>query len=255
MSAFEIFSSEFLGTALMICVATMVCGAGSLRGSKAKAAGWVFTSLGWGLAVYVGVYGAWKTGGHLNPSVTMAKVFAHAFDPTVTLNSAALSKGGIPVTFGNVMLYLAGQFTGAFSGALVGYLALKDQYDQDLEPEIKLSTFCTVPAIRHYSQNLLGEIICTTVLILWITTQGGTMTQVGPLASALVITVLVMAMGPITGAAMNPARDLMPRLVHQLAPIKGKGSSDWSYAWVPTVGPIIGAAVGVLVAFVLGMAA
>lgn len=253
ITLWQMFGSEFLGTALMMTVAVMVCGSRVLPKTGAFKGDWINAALGWGLAVFVGVYAAWPTGGHLNPAVTFAKVVRWMFDPTTTLNGVALNKGGIPVTAGNVALYVVAQFLGAFVGSVVGFLAIRKHFDEPAEPDAKLTIFCTKPALKSPLWNTVSEIICTTILVIWITVNGGTPTQVGPLAVAFVITVLVMGMGGVSGAAMNPARDFSPRLAHFVLPIKGKGDSDWGYAWVPFVGPLIGAALGVVIPILFGV--
>lgn len=255
LSLWQMFGSEFLGTALMITIAVMVCGSRALPKTGAFKGDWINAALGWGLAVFVGVYAAWPTGGHLNPIVTLARVLRHCFDSTATLNAVALSEGGIPVTAGNVAVYIIAQFVGAFVGAVVGFAAIRKHFDEEAEPDAKLTIFCTKPALKSPLWNTVSEIICTFVLVTWVFVNGGTPTQVGPLAVAFVITVLVMGMGGVSGAAMNPARDCSPRLAHYLLPIKGKGDSDWGYAWVPFVGPLIGGALGVLIPTAFGLIA
>ena len=251
----QMFGSEFLGTLLMIAIAVMVCGSRSLPKTGAYKGDWINASLGWGLAVFVGVYAAWPTGGHLNPIVTLARVLRHALDPNATLNGVALDEGGIPVTAAAVAVYIVAQFAGAFVGAVIGFCAIRRHFDEPADPDAKLTIFCTKPALKSPLWNTVTEAICTFVLVTWVFVNGGTPTQVGPLAVALVITVLVMGVGGVSGAAMNPARDLMPRLAHQLLPIRGKGDSDWGYAWVPCVGPLIGGALGVLIPSALGLIA
>lgn len=254
-TGWDAFSSEFLGTAMMMAVGTAVTACNVLPKSKGRNAGWVLVTLGWGFAVFVGVYGAWKTGGHLNPAVTVGRVVAHAFDPDVTLNGFAMGKGGLAVSAGNVLLYFAGQFLGAFVGTVIAWLAFRRHYNEDLDPAQKLGTFSTGPAIRSYGDNFFTEFIATAILMTWILVSGGTPTQIGPLAVALVIVVIGMGLGGPTGYALNPARDLSPRIAHAILPIKGKGGSDWGYAWIPILGPLAGAAFGAVVAYVFGMAA
>ena len=190
----------------------------------------------------------------MNPAVTVAKVVAYWFDPAVTLNGAAVgSATAVDVTFGNVLVYLAAQFLGAFVGAVLAYLAFKKQFDQDCDPALKLGVFSTGPEVRSYGWNLVTEAIGTAVLIVFVMVAGGTPSAVGPLAVALVIVGIGASLGGPTGYAINPARDLGPRIAHAVLPIKGKGGSDWGYAWVPVVGPIIGAVVAVVVVYLLGL--
>ena len=250
----DVFASEFFGTTMLLLLGAGVVATNLLPKSKGRGGGWLMINWGWGLAVFVGVYAAWKTGGHLNPAVTVAKVVAYWFDPEVTLNGAAVgSATAVDVTFGNVLVYFAAQFLGAFVGAVLAYLAFKKQFDQDCDPALKLGVFSTGPEVRSYGWNLATEAIATAVLIVFVMVAGGTPSAVGPLAVALVIVGIGASLGGPTGYAINPARDLGPRIAHAVLPIKGKGGSDWGYAWVPVVGPIIGAVVAVVVVYLLGL--
>ena len=250
----DVFASEFFGTTMLLLLGAGVVATNLLPKSKGRGGGWLMINWGWGLAVFVGVYAAWKTGGHLNPAVTVAKVVAYWFDPEVTLNGAAVgSATAVDVTFGNVLVYFAAQFLGAFVGAVLAYLAFKKQFDQDCDPALKLGVFSTGPEVRSYGWNLVTEAIGTAVLIVFVMVAGGTPSAVGPLAVALVIVGIGASLGGPTGYAINPARDLGPRIAHAVLPIKGKGGSDWGYAWVPVVGPIIGAVVAVVVVYLLGL--
>lgn len=250
----DVFASEFFGTTMLLLLGAGVVATNLLPKSKGRGGGWLMINWGWGLAVFVGVYAAWKTGGHLNPAVTVAKVVAYWFDPAVTLNGAAVgSATAVDVTFGNVLVYFAAQFLGAFVGAVLAYLAFKKQFDQDCDPALKLGVFSTGPEVRSYGWNLATEAIATAVLIVFVMVAGGTPSAVGPLAVALVIVGIGASLGGPTGYAINPARDLGPRIAHAVLPIKGKGGSDWGYAWVPVVGPIIGAVVAVVVVYLLGL--
>ncbi len=249
----QIFGSEFIGTTLMLAIAVTVCASRVLPKTGAYRSDWLNAALGWGLAVYVGVYAAWITGGHLNPSVTFARVIRYLCDSTTTLNGVALDDGGIPVTALNVAVYIIAQFMGAFVGSCIGFAATRKHFDESADPDAKLTIFCTKPALKSPLWNTVSEMIATCILVLWVFVNGGTPTEVGPLAVAFVITVLVMGLGGVSGAAMNPARDLGPRLAHCVLPIAGKGDSDWSYAWVPVVGPLIGATLGVIIPTVFGL--
>jgi glycerol uptake facilitator protein len=251
----DMFSSEFLGTAIMMTIGTAVTAAVFLPRSKASNSGWVVVTLGWGFAVFAGCYGAWKTGAHLNPSVTVAKVVAHGFDGSVTLNGLPVGQGGIPVSAGNVGIYLAAQFLGAFVGAVLAWLALKRQYDQPTEPGVKLGTFATGPAVRSYGWNFVTEVVATGILVAWVLVSGGTPTQIGPLAVALVIVTIGMGLGGATGYALNPARDLSPRIAYTILPIPGKTPADWSYSWIPITAPIVGSSLATVAVYALGMAA
>lgn len=249
----QMFGSEFIGTTLMLAIGVMVGASRTLPKTGAYRGDWINAALGWGLAVYVGVYAAWITGGHLNPAVTFARVIRHWIDPSATLNGVALDEGGIPVTAVNVLVYVVAQFLGAFVGSCIGFLATRRHFDEDADPDVKLTIFATKPALKSPLWNTVTEAVGTCILVLWVMVNGGTPTEVGPLATALVITVLVMGLGGVSGAALNPARDFSPRLAHAVLPISGKGDSDWGYAWVPFVGPLIGAALGVLIPTAFGL--
>ncbi len=245
----QIFWSEFLGTAVLLLLGGGVVATNLLPKSKGKGGGWLLINWGWGLAVFAGVYVAFRTGGHLNPAVTIAKVVGNMFDPSVTLNGPAVEAGGIPVTGTNVAIYIVAQFLGAFVGAILCWLTFKKHFDEDCDPALKLGVFSTGPEIRSYGWNCLTEAIGTAVLILWVYVSGYTETAIGPLGVALIIVVIGNSLGGPTGYAINPARDLGPRIAHAILPIKGKGGSDWGYSWVPVVGPIIGAIVGTVIYF------
>ena len=253
ISGVQMFWSEFMGTALMMAIAFMVAASRSLPRTGAYRADWINASVGWGLAVYIGVYAGWRTGGHLNPAVTLARVVGHWIDPQATLNGLAMGKGGIPVTLANVAIFISAQFLGAFFGSCLGYLGTRKHFELPTDSDTKLMVFCTKPAIRSNFWNLTSEAIGTAILVAWVFLNGGTPTQVGPLGVALVITVLVMALGGVSGAAMNPARDFSARLAYCLLPMSGEKDADWSYAWIPFVGPIVGACIGVLAPAWMGL--
>jgi glycerol uptake facilitator protein len=154
----------------------------------------------------------------------------------------------VAVDFASTLTYLGGEMLGAFLGAVVCWLAYKQHFDAEEEAASKLAVFSTGPAIRSSSWNLVTEIIGTFVLVFVILTFGGTPSGLGPLAVALLVVGIGVSLGGPTGYAINPARDLGPRIAHALLPIKGKGSSDWGYSWIPVVGPLVGGALGGLVA-------
>jgi len=234
-----VFVSEVLGTAMLLLLGCGVVANVLLGKSKGKDGGWLLINFGWGLGVFAGVYVAYKSGAHLNPAVTLGLV-ANGVDEFVP---------GIDVTFGSTLVYLAGEFTGAFIGAVVTWLAYKDHFDdEDAAPEAKLAVFSTGPAIRNYAWNVVTEVIGTFVLVFVILCFGQTPTEIGPLAVALLVVGIGISLGGPTGYAINPARDLSPRIAHALLPFRGKGDSDWSYAWVPVVGPIIGGVLAGIVA-------
>jgi glycerol uptake facilitator protein len=221
--------SEILGTAILIVLGAGVVATVLLPKSKGFNGGWLLICFGWGFAVFAGVYVAYKSGGHLNPAVTLGLLaggidFAKGIDPTVP----------------NMLVYWAAQMIGAFLGAVVAFLAFKKHFDLEADPAEKLGIFATGPAIRSYGWNLVTEFIGTFVLVFWVVISGKTPTQIGPLAVALLIVGIGASLGGPTGYAINPARDLGPRIAHFVLPIKGKGSSDWAYSWVPVLGPLAG---------------
>jgi glycerol uptake facilitator protein len=199
-----------------------------LKGTKGNGGGWLLINFGWGLGVFVGVYVAFKSGAHLNPAVTLA----------LTLNGT--------IDFSQSLIYYAAELVGAFLGAVVAWLAYKEHFDAEEDPALKLAVFSTGPAMRNYGWNLVTEIIGTFVLIFWILVSGGSPSGLGPLAVALVVVGIGASLGGPTGYAINPARDLAPRIAHAILPIKGKGDSDWGYSWVPVVGPLVGAVLAYL---------
>ncbi|WP_130866599.1 MIP/aquaporin family protein [Acidipropionibacterium timonense] len=231
-----IFGSEFLGTMILIILGVGVVANNLLPKSKGNPApGSLQINWGWGFGVMFGVYAAYKTGGHLNPAVTVGLAIA----------GKDLAPG-IPATGTNILVYILAQFAGAFVGAVIAWLAYKQHYDEDCDPALKLGTFATGPQIRNPFWNCMTEAIGTWVLVLWVIISGFTKgITIGPLAVALLIVSIGASLGGPTGYAINPARDLAPRIAHAVLPIKGKGGSDWGYAWVPVVGPMVG---GVLAA-------
>lgn len=221
---------EFIGTAILVLFGDGVVASTVLKKSKGENGGWVVITLAWGLAVMLGVFIAGPySGAHLNPAVTLGLAAAGTFN------------------WSFVLPYIVAQMLGGFVGAVLVYAFYKDHYDATDDPATKLSTFCTIPAIRNYGRNLFSEIIGTFVLvfvILVLATESNTpevgMGSLGAFPVAMLIVALGMSLGGTTGYAINPARDLAPRLAHAVLPIRGKGTNDWSYSWVPVLGPIIG---------------
>ena len=239
----QIFASEALGTFLLILLGCGVVAGVVLPTSKAKDSGWIVITMAWGLAVFVGVYAGYKTGAHLNPAVTIGLAVA----------GRPLAEG-ISATPVNILVYCAAQMVGAMAGAATVWLSYKKQFDQEADAASKLGVFATGPAVRSYGWNVVTEAVGTFVLLAWIIASGKTPSGLGPLAVALVIVVIGLSLGGPTGYAINPARDLGPRITHALLPIPGKGDSDWAYSWVPIVGPLIGAvAAGLIVPHVAGL--
>ncbi|MFD5271263.1 MIP/aquaporin family protein [Streptomyces sp. NPDC058335] len=237
MSNGDIFVGETIGTAILILFGAGVCAAVTLRYSKARASGWVVIAFGWGFGVLAGAYTAAPlSGGHLNPAVTLG----------IAVDTGA---------WGKVWVYLLGQMVGAVIGAVLAYLVYLAQFQANVrqtgttegtaeEPTPTLGIFSTIPEIRNPVANLITEIIATIALVLPILAFGLTkgLGESGTLV--LIVSLLVvgigLSLGGPTGYAINPARDLGPRIVHTFLPIPNKGTSDWGYAWIPVVGPLIG---------------
>ena len=224
---------EFLGTMVLILMGDGVCANVSLNKSKAKGAGWVVVTIAWGLAVMLGVFVSGPyTGAHLNPAVSIGLALAGKF------------------VWSSVLPYCVAQMLGGFCGAVLVYIYFKSHYDETADsPEVVLSTFCTIPAIANKWRNFICEMIGTFVLlfvILCVSTGGNTpeigMGSLGAIPVACLIIAIGMSLGGTTGYAINPARDIAPRFAHFVLPIKGKGSSGWSYSWIPAFAPIVGAA-------------
>jgi len=234
MSLGVIFLSEVFGTLMLTLLGCGVVANVALKGTKGNAGGFLMVNWGWGFAVMAGVFVAAKSGAHLNPAVTLGIIASGAkeFVP------------GIPVDAGSIVTYFGGEMVGAFIGAVLCWLAYKQHFDAEPDAATKLGVFSTGPAIRSYGWNVVTEIIGTFVLVFVILLFGKNATYLGPLPVALLVVAIGASLGGPTGYAINPARDLGPRIAHALLPIRGKGSSDWSYSWVPIVGPLIGGTLG-----------
>ncbi|MFW0112679.1 MIP/aquaporin family protein [Rothia sp. CCM 9417] len=229
------FFSEILGTATLILMGAGVCAAVTLPKSAAKNTDWLTIAFGWGFAVFAAVYIGAPSGAHLNPAVTLGQLVAgNDFAPGIAPSMSAL------------LVYVAGQMIGAFLGAWGAYLVYKKHFDE-AEPGTTRGIFCTAPAIRSYGWNLLTEAVGTFVLVGFVVASGRTPSGLGPLAVALIVVAIGLSLGTPTGYAINPARDLAPRIAHALMPIKAKDSSDWAYSWVPVVGPLLGASLAALI--------
>jgi glycerol uptake facilitator len=231
----HIIGNEIVGTGLLILLGDGVVAAVLLNKSKAQNSGWIVITWGWGMAVMVAVYAVGQyTGAHLNPAVTLGFWVNGNIDG------------------GDVPKYLIGEFAGAFIGASLVVAAYYDHFRETEDPGLKLAVFSTGPAIRNYAMNLVTEIIGTFVLVfgvlMIVANVGGTTVIAGPGITPLLVGLLVLSiglsLGGPTGYAINPARDLGPRIAHAILPVPGKGPSDWSYAWVPVVGPLLGGALG-----------
>lgn len=232
------FFGELIGTALLILLGDGVVANAILKQTKGNSGGWIVITAGWAMAVFVGVLvSAGASGGHLNPAVT--------------LSLAATGK----FAWSNVPMYLTAQMLGACLGALLVWLQYKSHFDATEDKNLKLAVFCTGPQIRSPFSNVLSEVFGTFVLVfavLRISSPQGGLGSLDALPVALVVLVIGLSLGGTTGYAINPARDLGPRLMHALLPIANKRDSDWAYAWIPVVSPIIGGLLAVLVQRLLG---
>ncbi|MGB0100108.1 MAG: MIP/aquaporin family protein [Nocardioides sp.] len=233
----DIFLPELMGTAILILLGCGVVANVVLPKTGGFNGGTLLINFGWGLGVYAGVYVAFRSGAHINPAVTVGIV-------------AAGDSGLSPA---EVMVYFAGEMAGAMVGATLAWLAYKKHFDDpDADEATKLGVFSTMPTIASPAWNFVTEMIGTFVLLFVILSFGNTPTEVGPLAVALLVVGIGASLGGPTGYAINPARDLGPRIVHALLPIRGKGSSGWSYAWVPVAAPLTGGILGGLAANAVG---
>lgn len=229
----EIVLWETLGTAGLILLGVGVVANVVLKRTLGTGGGWLLINFGWGFAVFVGASIANPTGAHLNAAVTFGLAFADK------------------VSWSDVPAYLIGEFLGALLGAVLAWLTYKLQFDTHDEPENTRGIFCTGPTVLNYGWNLVTEIIATFVLVFWILLNPGATISAGGVTSlgnsalgyasvAFVVLVIGSSLGGPTGYAINPFRDLGPRIVYALLPIRGKGSPEWNYAWVPVFGPLIG---------------
>jgi len=245
------FLAELLGTMILVLLGDGVVANVVLNKTKGQNSGWIVITVGWGVAVAMAVYAVGRlSGAHLNPAVT--------------IGLAAI--GGF--AWADVPLYIAAQLIGAFVGAVLVWLVYLPHWEVTSDPDLKLAVFSTGPAIRRPLANMITELIGTAALlfgILAIAANAQTLSKPGdvdltlvfsrgiqPLLVGILVIGLGVSLGGPTGYAINPARDLGPRLAHALLPIPGKGTSDWDYAWVPIVGPIIGGIAGAGLYFVLG---
>ena len=237
----NILLGETIGTMLLILLGDGVVANVLLGKTKGNNSGWIVITTAWAMAVYVGAFvSAPVSGAHLNPAVTLGLAVA----------------GKTP--WGDVPIYFAGEFLGAFIGAFLVWLHYYPHWKETADPGLKLAVFATGPAIRNTAMNLISEIIGTFVLIFGILgikgvtmSQGGSavplsMGAMGIIPVAFLVWAIGMSLGGTTGYAINPARDLGPRIMHAILPIPGKGSSDWGYSWIPVLGPLVGAAIAAI---------
>jgi glycerol uptake facilitator protein len=229
----SIFGAEVIGTGLLILLGNGVVAGVLLSQSKAENAGWIVITFGWGMAVMVGVFAVGQfSGAHLNPAVTLG--FAVIGD----------------TAWEDVPKYLGGEFVGAFIGATLVWAAYLPHWGATEDPGLKLACYSTAPAIRNTAANIICEIVGTFVLVFGVlaffANPDTAATGLGGLLVGLRVFAIGLSLGGPTGYAINPARDLGPRIMHAILPIAGKGPSDWGYAWIPVVAPIVGGILGAL---------
>lgn len=238
------FTAELIGTMFLILLGAGVVANVILKGTKGNAGGWMVITTGWALAVFVGVVIAGPySGAHLNPAVSIGLAIAGKFQ------------------WSEVPMYILAQLIGAMLGAFLAWCIYRDHFNETTDPDTQLAVFSTGPAIKNATFNLLSEIIGTFVLlfVVFYFTEAEIknpqspigLGSLGAIPVAFLVWAIGLSLGGTTGYAINPARDLGPRIVHAILPIKHKGSSNWKYAWVPIIGPIIGAGVAALLFLVL----
>lgn len=226
------YLAEFIGTALLLYLGNGVVAGVLLKDSKSQNSGWWVICVAWGLAVAFSVYAVGKySGAHLNPAVTVGLAVGGNFEWSL------------------VPMYILAQVGGAALGATLVYVQYLPHWAKTNDSDLKLAVFCTAPAIRHTAANLVSEIMATAVLMLGLLFIGANNFAEGlnPLVVGALVTSIGLSLGGPTGFAINPARDFGPRLAHALLPIPGKRNADWSYSWIPVVGPLIGGALGALI--------
>ena len=240
MTTTDILLGEIFGTMFLILLGDGVVGGVLLAKSKAQNAGWIVITAAWAFAVFVGVVVAGPvSGAHLNPAVTIG------------LYTQSVMTGGT-MGIDQVAYYFVGEFVGAFIGAILVTIHYWDHFKATEDQGLKLAVYCTAPNIRNYGLNTVSEVIGTFVLVFVVLAFGTNgsaagLASLGALPVALLVFSIGMSLGGTTGYAINPARDLGPRIIHAILPVPGKGGSDWGYSWVPVVGPAIG---GILAAVV-----
>ncbi len=231
------FIGELIGTTLLILLGNGVVAGVVLKGTKNENSGWIVITIGWALAVTMAVYVAGKaSGAHLNPAVTVALAAAGKFE------------------WANVPTYIAAQMIGAIIGSVLVWLQYLPHWEKTEDQGAKLAVFCTAPAVRHTTGNFISEFIGTFVLMFGLMALGANTFAEGlnPLIVGALILAIGHSLGGTTGYAINPARDLGPRIAHAILPIAGKGGNDWGYAWIPVVAPIAGGIAGALAFGVMG---
>ena len=222
----SIYLAEFIGTMLLVLLGDGVVANVVLKDTKGSNSGWIVISIGWAVAVFVAVFCVAKVSAHINPAVTLGMVLVGKLEPYQAPG------------------YIAAQVAGAALGAFLVWLQYRDHFAVTDDADTELAVFCTAPAIRKLGSNLISEIIGTFVLVfavLNIATPEGAFVSMNAVPVALVVLGIGLSLGGTTGYAINPARDLGPRIIHFLLPLPGKRDSDWGYSWVPILGPLIGA--------------
>ena len=221
------FLAEMLGTMFLIVLGDGVVANVVLAKTKGNSGGWIVITFGWAIAVFTGVFVASHgSAAHLNPAITLAMAVFNNFP------------------WSDVPVYLAGQFAGSMIGAVLVWLSYRQHLDETKNPALQLATFCNAPAIRNAVHNIISEIIGTFILVLgvlFMTKPGNSLGTLDALPVGLLVLGIGLSLGGPTGYAINPARDLGPRIIHSILPIKNKGKSDWGYSWIPVIGPIVGA--------------
>lgn len=235
-----VFGSEVIGTATLILLGCGVVANVILPKAKGNDSNTHLIAWGWGIGVFAGVLVAFRSGGHLNPAVTLG----------LLASGATEYAPGVAVTVTSTVVYIVAELIGAFIGAVLAWAAYRQQFNQPAPADEKLAVFATSPEIRSYFNNFVTEAIGTFVLVFVVLLVGETPSGLGPFAVALLVVGIGASLGGPTGYAINPARDFGPRLAHALLPIPGKGPSDWAYAWVPVLAPITGGVLGGLAAAV-----
>ena len=225
------FISEFVGTSILLLLGNGVVANVVLSKTKGNGSGWIVITLGWAMAVFVGVYASTASGANLNPAVTIGLAVKNN-------------------DWSNVPLYIAAQMLGAMFGSLLVWLSYRQHFDETENKDLKLAVFCTAPAIRNTVNNFISEVIGTFMLmmgVLFLSSPENKLGSLDALPVALLVLAVGLSLGGSTGYAINPARDLGPRLLHFILPIKNKRDSDWGYSWIPVVAPITGAVIAVIV--------
>jgi glycerol uptake facilitator protein len=232
------FTAEVIGTALLVLFGDGVVANVVLTGTKGAKSGWIVITFGWAMGVFIGVFAIAKfSGGHLNPSVTIALAIVGKF------------------SWSKVPLYIAGQMLGGAIGAFLVWLHYRDHFRVTDDKNLKLAVFCTAPEIRNLPVNFISEVIGTFVLVFAVLHLSAPAVGLGALDAlpvAFIVLAIGMSLGGTTGYAINPARDLSPRIIHAILPMPGgKRDSDWGYSWIPVVGPLVGASLAAMVYLML----